>query len=62
MTIVGVILVGLVACAAYGRRLARLGALQAARDVAAAIAALLRYCFYALRALARLIAGEVRSW
>ena len=62
MTIVVVILVGLVALAVYGRRLARLGALQALRDVGASIVLLARWSYYAVRSLVRLIAGEVRSW
>lgn len=62
MTVVVVVLVGLVAVAVYGRRLARFGALQALRDVGASILALVRWSFYAVRSVVRLIAGEVRSW
>lgn len=62
MKIVVVVLVGLVALAVYGRRLARLGAVQALRDLGASIAWLVRWSFYAIRSGVRLIAGEVRSW
>lgn len=62
MTVVGVVLVGLVAVALYGRRLARFGALQALRDAGASVVWMLRWSFYAVRSVVRLIAGEVRSW